>query len=258
MFPGSTAASPDDSLPGVLISRYSTEKVTLIGSHRAVRKANSQSFRAGRLPAAAESAMAGGPRTCYGDGMKFPAFRALPILLLACVTTPAAPPVGETPATPRIAQLDAAVAKEPGNALLLQDRGHALALLGMKDAALADLQRAAALAPDNDKVLNRIAWSYFNLKEYRRALDAWLESARLSGYERYYDYYAVALGYWGVGEPAKAAAFYNTAVEQDETFGEWKTLLTRTESWTWAEKAAIYGLYDAWRLGYRAKEEKKP
>ena len=96
------------------------------------------------------------------------------------------------------------------------------------------------------------------LEEYRRALDAWLESARLSGYERYYDYYAVALGYWGVGDRVKAAAFYNTAAEQDEAFAEWKTLVTRTESWSWAEKTAMYGLYDAWRLGYRVKEEKKP
>ena len=189
--------------------------------------------------------------------MNLPAFRIL--FALACTATvSAAPLVGETPATPRIAQLSAVVEKEPGNPVALQDRGHAYALLGMKDAAMADLQRAATLAPQNDKVLNRIAWSYFNLNEYRRALDAWLESARLSGYDRYYDYYAVALGYWGVGEHARAAAFYDTAAGQDETFAEWKTLLTRTESWTWQEKDAIYRLYDAWRLGYRAKEEKKP
>lgn len=170
----------------------------------------------------------------------------------------AAPLIGEPLPTPRIAQLNAAVEKEPENPVTLQDRGHAFALLGMKEAALADLQRAATLAPANDKVLNRIAWSYFNLKEYRRALDAWLEAARLSGYERYYDYYAVALGYWGVGDRVKACAFYNTAAEQDEAFAEWKTLGPRTESWTWAEKTAIYGLYDAWRLGYKLKEEKKP
>ena len=190
--------------------------------------------------------------------MNTPALRVLLVVILGSAPAFAAPLVGDAPATPRIAQLNAAVEKEPNNPLALQDRGHAFALIGMKGAAITDLQRAATLAPQNDKVLNRIAWSYFNLKEYHRALDAWLESARLSGYDRYYDYYAVALGYWGVGERAKAAAFYNTAVEQDETFGEWKTLLTRTESWTWHEKDAIYRLYDAWRLGYRAKEEKKP
>ena len=180
------------------------------------------------------------------------------LLILGGASAFAAPLIGEAPATPRIAQLNAAVEREPANPLALQDRGHAYALLGMKAAALADLHRAAALAPENDKVLNRIAWSYFNLKEYRRALEAWLESARLSGYTKYYDFYAVALGYWGVGERAKAAAFYNTAVEMEETFGEWKTLVPRTESWTWHEKDAIYRLYDAWRLGYREKEEKKP
>lgn len=169
-----------------------------------------------------------------------------------------APVIGDAPLTPRLAQLNAEVEKNPGNPQTLQDRGHAFALLGLKNEALADLQRALTLAPDSDKVLNRVAWSYFNLKEYHRALDAWLESARLSGYQRYYDYYAVALGYWGVGESAKAAAFYQVAVEQDETFGEWKTLVTRTESWTWSEKTAIYGLFDAWRLGYREKEDKKP
>ena len=183
---------------------------------------------------------------------------ALLPLILSSAAALAAPLIGEAPATPRIAQLNAAVEREPGSPLALQDRGHAYALLGMKDAALADLQRAAALAPQNDKVLNRIAWSYFNLKEYRRALDAWLESARLSGYTKYYDFYAVALGYWGVGDHAKATAFYDTAVQMEETFGEWKTLVTRTESWTWQEKDAIYRLFDAWRLGYREKEEKKP
>ena len=170
----------------------------------------------------------------------------------------AAPLIGEPLATPRLAQLNEAVEKNPGNPLALQDRGHAFALLGMKDAALADLQRAAALAPGNDKVLNRIAWSYFNLQEHHRALDAWLEAARLSGYDRYYDYYAVALGYWGVGDRVKAVAFYNTAADQDEAFADWKALVVRTESWTWAEKTAIYGLFDAWRLGYKVKEEKKP
>lgn len=190
--------------------------------------------------------------------MKFPALYLLALLLPGSLPALAAPLPGEPAPTPRIAQLNAEIEIAPGKAQLLQDRGHAFALLGMKEAALADLQRAAALAPGNDKVLNRVAWSYFNLKEYRRALDTWLESARLSGYERYYDFYTVALGYWGVGEVAKAAAFYQTAVEQDETFGEWKTLVARTETWTSAEKTAIYGLYDAWRLGYRPGEEKKP
>ena len=189
--------------------------------------------------------------------MNLPALRFL-LATACCATASGAPLLGDLPATPRIAQLSAVLEKEPANPVALQDRGHAFALLGMKDAALTDLQRAATLAPQNDKVLNRIAWSFFNLNEHRRALDAWLESARISGYERYYDYYAVALGFWGVGERAKAAAFYNTAVEQDEAFGDWKTLLTRTESWTWQEKDAIYRLYDAWRLGYRAKEETKP
>ena len=190
--------------------------------------------------------------------MKSAALHLLMMILLGDMAASAAPLIGEPLASPRIAQLNDAVEKDPTNPLALQDRGHAFALLGMKEAALADLQRAAGLAPGNDKVLNRIAWSYFNLKEHRRALEAWLEAARLSGYERYYDYYAVALGYWGVGDRVKAVAFYNTAVEQDETFGEWKTLVTRTESWTWAEKTAVYGLFDAWRLGYRLKEEKKP
>ena len=185
---------------------------------------------------------------------------SLCILLVIASGVPAgwaAPLIGDPLPTPRIAQLNAAVEKDPGNAVTLQDRGHAFALLGMKEAALADLQRAATLAPQNDKVLNRIAWSYFNLGEHRRAHEAWLEAARLSGYERYYDFYAVALGYWGIGDRVKATAFYNTAAEQDEAFAEWKTLVPRTESWTWAEKTAIYGLFDAWRLGYKVKEEKK-
>ena len=134
----------------------------------------------------------------------------------------------EPATTPRLAQLNAIVEKEPGNAAALQDRAYARALLGLKVEALSDLEKAVSLAPQNDKVLNRVAWAYINLGEHRRALDAWLESARISDYARYYDYYSVAIGYWGVGEGAKAAAFYNTAVEQDETFGEWKSLIERT------------------------------
>lgn len=205
-----------------------------------------------------ENAMAARRPGCYEGRMKSLVPCVAVLLAVSAFRAFSAPVIGEAPPTPRIAQLNAAVEKDPANPLALQDRGHALALLGMKDEALGDLQRAVSLAPGNDKVLNRVAWSCFNLQEYHRALDAWLEAARLSGYERYYDYYAVALGYWGVGERAKAAAFYNTAVEQDESFGEWKTLVPRTESWTWAEKSAVYALYDAWRLGYRVKEEKKP
>jgi tetratricopeptide (TPR) repeat protein len=181
-------------------------------------------------------------------------FPLAPIIILFALATFAS---AEPPTSPRLDQINALLAKDPENAMTLQDRGHAYALLGLKTEALADLRKAAALAPTDDKVLNRIAWSYFNLREYARALEAWLESARLSGYQRYYDYYAVALGYWGVGDGMKATAFYNTAVEQDETFGEWKTLVERTESWTWAEKDAIYRLYDAWRRGYKQVEEKQ-
>ena len=202
--------------------------------------------------------MASRTARCYKASMNIPALRILLVVVLGSASVFAAPLIGELPATPRIAQLNAVLEKEPDNPVALQDRGHAYALLGMRDAALTDLHRAASLAPQNDKVLNRIAWSYFNLGEHRRALDAWLESARLSGYDRYYDYYAVALGYWGVGDRVKAVAFYNTAADQDEAFADWKSLVVRTESWTWAEKTAIYGLFDAWRLGYKLKEEKKP
>ena len=55
---------------------------------------------------------------------------------------------------------------------------------------------------------------------------------------------------------AVSAAVARGTQEQDETFGDWKTLVERTETWTWAEKDAIYRLYDAWRRGYRRVEEK--
>jgi tetratricopeptide (TPR) repeat protein len=160
--------------------------------------------------------------------------------------------------SPRLAQLNALLEKNPQDAAALGDRGHTYALLGMKEPALADLQRAAKLVPNDNPALQRIAWSYFNLQEYQRALDTWLQAAAVSHYERYSDYYSVALGYWGVGDSLKATAFYDTTVTQDETFGEWKTLVVRTETWTWAEKQAVYRLFDAWRRGYVRKEEKKP
>src|SRR5687768_15016152 len=73
--------------------------------------------------------------------------------------------------TPRLKEIAAKLNERPDDPELLHQRGHVHALLGLKPQALADLSRAVELAPADYMLLQGVGWSYFNLREFQRALD---------------------------------------------------------------------------------------
>src|SRR5438552_2025386 len=95
--------------------------------------------------------------------------------------------------TPRIRELTQRIAAAPNDAWLVEERGHAYALLGQEALALADLNQAAALAPQDERMMRHIGWTLFNLREYPNALQFWLRSGAIAGYTQSWHNYTVAL-----------------------------------------------------------------
>jgi len=152
--------------------------------------------------------------------------------------------------TPKLAALDKQIAGDPKNAQAFANRGYALALLGDKPAARADLKRAVELngaAP----MLNQVGWAYFNLGDAKEALRVWTQAADLSKRNARYDYYSLALGYWANRDVARALENYDLAAKRDERFADWKSLVERTAEWTDTEKREIQAIYTLWSKTYR-------
>lgn len=157
--------------------------------------------------------------------------------------------------TPRLKEIAAKLGERPDDPELLHQRGHVYALLGLKPQALADLGRAVELAPADYMLLQSVGWSYFNLREFQRALDIWWKAARLNEFGRSSDAYTVALGCWGVGDRKTAAYYYQLAVDEEAVFAKAASMIERTRLWTSFEKQAIHEVFDAWQRGYRPRAE---
>src|ERR1041385_4844228 len=69
------------------------------------------------------------------------------------------------PATPKLKILNGQIKANPADAQAYSNRGYVLALLGQKEAARADLQKAVSLK-DNGPMHNRVGWAYFNMEAY--------------------------------------------------------------------------------------------
>ena len=151
--------------------------------------------------------------------------------------------------TPKLTELNAKIAAKPEDAQAYANRGYANALLGQKQAARADLRRAAELN-SGAPMLNQLGWAYFNLGDAKEALSIWQQAAELSKHNARYDHYSLALGYWANGEIARALEHYDLAVKRDERFGDSKGLAERTAEWTDTEKRAIQALYSRWSKAY--------
>ena len=164
----------------------------------------------------------------------------LAIFLIGCASRPIA-----TFTTPKLDVLNQQILRNPDDAQAYSNRGYALALLGRKSEARADLQKAVALK-NNGPMRNRVGWAYFNMGAFHQALNEFEEGARLSEHRAHYDYYSLVLGYWGVGEKKKAVENYQLAVERDPRFGEFKTLNDRTAEWTPLERRAMHETYVLW------------
>jgi hypothetical protein len=160
---------------------------------------------------------------------------------------PSSPPGGHV--TPKIAALTKRIAENPSDARAWNDRGHAYAILGDAERGRADLEKSIALQPTG-YLHTRTGWSYFNLGDHRAALRHWQTAAELNQFKQYSDYYTLALGHWGVGEPVKALEFYSKAVEREPDLGKPDTLEQFILNWTEPEKSAIRRLFDLWRRAY--------
>jgi len=156
----------------------------------------------------------------------------------------------QTITTPRLAILNQQVAANANDAQAYANRGYALALLGQKEAARADLRRSVLLK-NNSATHNGAGWAYFNLGDYATALHEWQIAAEMSHHSSHYDHYSLALGYWGVGDKKNALENYQSAVEREPRFGTIKTLQERTAEWTPRERDAIEGLYALWSKTWR-------
>lgn len=147
--------------------------------------------------------------------------------------------------TPKLENLNRQIAENAENAQAYSNRGYVLALLGRQEEARADLKKALALKSDA-RMQNRVGWAYLNLGDYAEARRLFEESAKQSGYQAHYDYYSLALAYWGLGDMPQALANYQEAVTRDPRFGDAKTLRERTLEWTPREQRAIHEVYALW------------
>ena len=152
--------------------------------------------------------------------------------------------------SPKVAILDQQIIANPENAQAYSNRGYALALLGQKQAARADLQRAVTLK-NTGPMHNGAGWAYFNLGDYADALREWKIAAEMSQNKAHYDYYSLALGYWGVGDIQHAIENYALAVEREPKFGDTKSLNERTSEWNVKERLAMQQMYALWSKAWR-------
>jgi tetratricopeptide (TPR) repeat protein len=167
-----------------------------------------------------------------------------------CASGPAPRPMTAPATTPKLEILDQQIKLNGSDAQAYSNRGYVLALLGRKEEARADLRKAVALK-DNGPMRNRVGWAYLNLGDYAEAAREFETAAGLSHNQSHYDYYSLALGYWGIGEIKKALENYQLAVQRDPRFGEIKTLNERTAEWTPLERRAIQELYVLWSKTWR-------
>jgi tetratricopeptide (TPR) repeat protein len=152
--------------------------------------------------------------------------------------------------TPKLDILDQQVQLNPENAQAYSNRGYARAVLGQRAGARADLRKALALK-DSAPLRNSAGFAYFNLGDYADALREWKTAADMSQRRARYDYYSLALGYWGVGDRKQALENFQLAVERDPRFGEHKTLDERTAEWSSRERLAIRDIYGQWSKAWR-------
>ena len=165
------------------------------------------------------------------------------LLWAGCAHTP-------TLSTPKLDILNQQIQSNPSNAQAYSNRGYVLALLGQKEAARADLHKALALK-STAPLHNSAGFSYFNLGDFADALREWQTAAGMSKHNAHYDYYSLALGFWGVGDHKQALENYQLAVGREPRFGDAKSLDERTVEWTPRERRAIRDIYALWSKTWR-------
>lgn len=179
-------------------------------------------------------------------------FRAA-CLCLAMMTSAGAeePPASvKVDTTPKLEVLNRQISANANNAQAFSNRGYVLALLGRKEEARADLQKAVSLK-DDAPMHNRAGWAYFNMGDYDTAVKEFEISAKLSEFKAHYDYYSLVLGYWGMGDMKKAMENYDLAAQRDPRLADNKALQERILEWTPLEQRAMHETYILWSKTWR-------
>ena len=172
------------------------------------------------------------------------------LVLLASLRAEEAPATLKVDTTPKLEILNRQITANANNAQALSNRGYVLALLGRKEEARADLQKALSLK-DDAPMHNRVGWAFFNMGDYAAAVKEFETSARLSEFKAHYDYYSLVLGYWGTGDMKKAMENYQLAAEKDPRLADNKALQERTLEWTLLEQRAMHETYILWSKTWR-------
>ena len=177
--------------------------------------------------------------------MKKPFLQAALVAVLAggCVHAPSF-------TSPKLEILNQQVLANTNNAQAYSNRGYALALLGQREAARADIRKALSLK-STAPLHNSAGFAYFNLGDFADALREWRTAADMSQRRTHYDYYSLALGYWAVGDLKQSLENYQLAVEREPKFGDVKLLNERTAEWTPRERDAIHKIYALWSKTWR-------
>src|SRR5262245_36933787 len=171
-------------------------------------------------------------------------------LLLGCAHQHATRGPSLVLTSPKLEILNQQIKNNPNDAQALSNRGYTFALLGRKEEAQADLQKAVHLK-DNAPMHNRVGWAYFNNGDYPEAVRVFETAAKQSNLKAHYDYYSLVLGYWGIGDTKRALENYQLAVERDPRFGDYKSLNERTAEWTPLERRAMHEIYVLWSKAWR-------
>ncbi len=153
--------------------------------------------------------------------------------------------------SPRAESLREAMAEDPRDAKAFYWRGYAASHINDVATVRESYRRAIQLDPKNEWYQISYGWALFNAGAFAEARDQWLRAEAFCRGEHPQNEITVALGFYGVGDFAKAAERYDRQVKRDRAFATFAGLEEATAHWTWREKVAVYDLFDIWRYSYR-------
>ena len=143
------------------------------------------------------------------------------------------------------------IAKDPSDAGAYYWRGYAASHINDVETVRESYKKAIQLDPDSQWYRISYGWALFNAGAFPEARDQWLSAYDFCGGKHRENQITAALGYYGVKDFEKAAAFYDKQVSIDSSFATFSQLQEATSHWTWREKEAVYDLFDIWRYSYR-------
>jgi len=159
--------------------------------------------------------------------------------------------------TPALVELEKSYAQDKANPQFLARRCHLYAMLGKKKQAQEDIDRFMALPEPLRGNMSSIGWSCFMMDDFPQALKAWKKAIQIplrTNEKDWYSEYCLSLGYWGVGEFANSAFWYQKAVDKDNSFSRKEDLIKRVAEWNDKEQKAIHQIYDIWRKTYQRRD----